>query len=96
MAQLANVSSLVQEVKVFGDRVFRFTESSALRRAATEATRRLARGAGTRDLCCAFKALSEVVEGLDRIARTDADRAVEASALAQEGAALAEEIFDRI
>jgi hypothetical protein len=95
MAQIANVS-LVQELKLFGGRVFDFTESAALRRAATEAPRRLSRGARPRDLFCAFKALSEAVEGLDRIARTDAGRAVEASALAQEGALLLEEIYDLI
>jgi hypothetical protein len=95
MAQIASLS-LIQELKLFGDRVFAFTESASLRRAVTEAPRRLTRGAGAWEVERAFKALADAVDGLDRIAREDAERAVEASALAQEGAALCESVYDLI
>jgi hypothetical protein len=43
-----------------------------------------------------FKALSEAVSTLDRVPRTEEALAVEASALAQEGAELCEQVYDLI
>ena len=108
MSEVANVS-LVQDLKVFGGRVFELTaglgdEGSSrelverLRRAVAEAPRRLARRAAAgderakvRELHGAFRALAEAVDALDRLPRS-----VEASALAQEGAGLCEEVYDLI
>ena len=108
MAELAN-ATLFQDLKVFGHRVFEFTSklegnatlaplAERLRRAASEAPRRLARGAAAgeervaaHERQGAFKALAAAVAVLDRIPGD-----VDASALAQEGAELSEQVFDLI
>lgn len=105
MAELAN-ATLLQDMKLFGHRVFEFTSklrrdpalAERLRRAASEAPRRLARAAAAsedriaaHERLLAFKALSETVETLDRIPHD-----VDASALAQECAELSEQVFDLI
>jgi hypothetical protein len=110
MAELAN-ATLLQDVKVFGHRVFEFTTAlegdaalaEKLRRAASEAPRRLTRAAAAgedrvalRERLCAFKALSEAVECLDRIPREGRALAIDASALAQEGAELCGQVYDLV
>jgi hypothetical protein len=111
MAQLAN-ATLLPDLKLFGHRVFEFTANpegddaastaERLRRAVAEAPRRLTRHAATlderqatRELLWAFKALSEAVSILDKFPRAAAT-AVDASALAQEGAELCEQMYDLI
>jgi hypothetical protein len=108
MAELASVS-LAHDLKLFGSRVFDLTArleaalAEPLRRAVALAPRRLARHQAAsdgrvarRELLCVFKALSEAVSTLDRVPRTEEALAVEASALAQEGAELCEQVYDLI
>lgn len=109
MAEIAH-ATLAQDLKRFGRRVFEFTvtlepaTAEILRRRVAEAPRRFARHAAmradsrmaARELECAFKAISGAVETLDRIGGRGGPRAVEASALAQEGSLIAAEIFDLV
>ena len=109
MAEVAT-GTLARDVKLFGRRVTSFAdtleglaeEAEGLRRGAAEAVRRLGwwsaavdEGFARHDLLRAFLALSGVVEGLDRVPRSHG-AAVEASALAQEGADLCATLYDLV
>jgi hypothetical protein len=76
--------------------------AEALRHAVAEAPRRIARAGAAEgrrakhELHCAFRALARAVELLDRVARESEALAVEALALAQEGAELSHSIYERV
>jgi len=108
MAELMSVS-VHAVIKSFGARVFELTRTiegdaaRAARRAVADASRAFSRTAlagdekrSQRAAELTFKSLGDAVRALDAIAAAATDASVPASALAAEGAALADAAFDRL